>query len=426
MRVADRPLPEIVLDTVPVLDGWPVRPVLAIAGRRDVLEWDDPDLEWDAPGLEWDEDLVPGFVDATCVWMGLETEAGNPDEHGNMAASSLIAQLDNRTGEWSQYRVDGTPAAYGPGLELLLWATDGTDAWWIFAGTITRWDERADDTIEVEAFDVFSDLAQPIGDYLAGVAGQTMGPRSQAILDVAGRGQIRRRLAVGLNTLTAQITDDAPLEQLEVVAGSDGGRLFPDADGTLVLLARNWRQGRDDQTVIPVISDNVCTAPVVIWDPTLSTNDTGLADTVVLTNIAKLRAQNPATISGNVLTETDQQWTTQLEGDTLAAELLNAQAAARVALDEFDLYLLDPAHVDVWRAVDWRLFDVLRFLHDSRSPDGVQRIDLGVLVASLAHSITPDGWIMTVSTSRAVSYATGLYWDTTLYAWNDAGAVWGY
>ena len=50
-RLLDRPLPPIVLDTG-AFAGRPVRPVIAVQGRRTVAEWDDPALEWDAPNLK--------------------------------------------------------------------------------------------------------------------------------------------------------------------------------------------------------------------------------------------------------------------------------------------------------------------------------------------------------------------------------------
>lgn len=48
MRVADRPTPPVFLHDDPRLDRWPLRPVVAIAGKRAVAEWDDPALLWDA------------------------------------------------------------------------------------------------------------------------------------------------------------------------------------------------------------------------------------------------------------------------------------------------------------------------------------------------------------------------------------------
>lgn len=432
MRVADRPLPPIALDPVPAIATWPIRPVLAIQQARAIEVYDDPTLVYDdpvPPGGEYDADVVPGYVDATCQWQGLATEAGGPDAHGNMPAARLVCQLDNASGVWSRYNVDGSPAGQGPGYELLLWATDGVTAWWLFAGTIARWDVRADDTVEIEAFDAFSDLAQPVGPYTPGVAGQTAGPRLDAILTAAGETALRHRFATGLATLTAQVSNRSPLEESELVAGSDGGRLYVDADGTVVYVDRTWRNGRTDQPAVPVIAGNVCTAPLVVWEPVLSVNDDALADTVVLTNVANLRAQSPAGALGKLVhTDTAQQWTTQAEGDTLAAVLVGAQNTPRVSLDAFDVYLLDLAQPAAAGAVDWRLFDKLRFLQDTPAVGGTLRLDVTLLVAAVAHQITPAGWVASYATSRATGYLVGLVWDNATYVWNDAntGVVWGY
>jgi hypothetical protein len=48
MRVADRPTPPVLLHRDAGLEAMPLRPVVAIAGRRVVAEWDDPALLWDA------------------------------------------------------------------------------------------------------------------------------------------------------------------------------------------------------------------------------------------------------------------------------------------------------------------------------------------------------------------------------------------
>lgn len=431
MRVADRPTPDVVLDTVPMYARWPVRPVVAIAGRRPVLEYDDPAVLYDDAFQEYDEDAVPGFFDATCAMQGLETETGPPDDGFNFPAGRAVVQLDNRDGAWSRYNVDGTLAAYGPGFELAVWArhqTTGVESW-LFRGTVTRWDDLGD-TVEVEAFDAFTRLAQPVGTYTPGITGNTPPQRLETILAAAGATGIAHTFSPGDVTLTAQPTSDAPLEEMQTVVASDGGALFCDADGTLVSARRTWRAGRTDQTVVPVVSANVCTADIVAWDAVLSTSDTALADTVVLENVAKLRAQSPAGAPGVfVLTDTGQQWATQLEGDTLAAFILSAQAGARVNVDTFDLYLTDPLQ-DVWPAVDWRLFDRLRWLHDYRAAGGtLARLDVNVIVAAIGHSITPDGtWLVTVATTKAVGYNTDNMWDPPgdPYAWDTAGIVWGY
>jgi hypothetical protein len=431
MRTSDRALPTVTLDTgLASIAHWPMRPVIAIGtiqkppyGWDYLADWDDPNIEWDVP-------LSPAHLDATCEWTGLEITYGPPDDHTAFPAAHLIVQLNNSTGQWSQYNVDGSPALSGPGQTIDVWAHSDTGPadYWLFSGTIARWDERADDTVEIEAFDAFSTLAQQVGTYTPGTNGDKLATRLTAILTAAGRASLPKRFATGLVTLTAQATDRAPLEEMQIVASSDGGVLFGDADGTLVAYDRNWRNGRSDQPALPVISDNVCTSPIIIWDPVISTNDTNLGDTIVLENVAKLRAQAPATITGFVLTETEQQWTSQGEGDTLASALLTAQRQPRVALDSFDLYLLDARQPTLWQAVDWRLFDAVRFLHDSKAVGGTARLDVTTLVTAITHSVTPDGWVMTVATSRALSYIAPINWDSPPYVWNDASplAVWNY
>jgi len=425
MRVADRPLPTSIVLDPGALAAWPVRPVFAIEqAPLPPYVWDDGSL-WDT-GPVWDAATVlASWGDATCDFTGCEIEYGPPDDNGNVPATRCVLQLDNRSGRWGRYNIDGTPAAYGPGSQLWIWADEaaGPGAWWLFAGRIARYDERADDTIEIEAFDYFSDLAQPVGTYTAGANNDLPAARLTSIVAIAAA-TLLTRFAAGTVHLTAQPTDDAPLEQMQTVTGSDGGVLYGDADGTIVSTDRTWRTGRSDQTAVPTVSTNVCSAPIVLWDPELTTSDAGVAGRVVLENIAHLKATATAATPGPfVLAVADQQWTTQAEGDLLAADLVAQMWQPRLAIETADLYLTDPAH-NLWAALDWRRFDRIRILHDSRTPGGVSRVDVLALIAHLSHSITPDGWVMSFGTTRALSYFAPIFWDSNL-AWDD-GSVWGY
>ena len=425
MRVADRPFPTVVAHPMPAA---PIRPVIAVEPVSIDYTWDDPLLVWDDPANTWDLTVPAGpWADLYCDYQGMSIESGHPDEHGVFDADHLIVQVDNRTGEWSRYNVDGSLSNYGPGRHIAVWATDGTDRWWLFYGRVARWDEHADDTIEVEAFDLQSDLAQPRGTYTPGTAGQLPAGRMTSILAVAGFTD-RRDLNTGICSLTQQATDQSPLEELQTVAASDGGALYGDADGTIVYAGRGWRGGRTDQTAVPAVSDNVCTAGVVVWDPVLSTSDELLADTVILQNVAKLRstASTSRPSGAYLLTRQGLQYTTQGEGDTLAAFLLAGFSPPRLRVDGFDLYLFDPRQPSVWRAVDWRLFDRLRYVHDSKVIGGVTRLDLLTVIISIDHDVTPSEWIMSVATSRAVDYARPINWDQAPYVWDDPSpmAVW--
>ena len=408
MRVDDLPLPPIPLNDVPMLAHWPVRPVIALETFQPDDLWDDDSLlEWDAAELVWDN----VWRDATCDFTGCEIDTGVPDESGLFPASRCVVQLDNADGRWSNINPDGTVSHIGPGSVMQVWAHNDEGDWWLFTGTVSRYDQRADDTVEIEAFDSFSDLAQPIGTFTPGSNGQKPGVRLDAILTAAGEQLLPHRFATGTVTLTAQASDQAPLEEMQTVIQSDGGVLFVDADGTILSFDRLWRQGRTDQVTIPNISDNVCTAEFIVWEPLISTNDEGLADRVILENVALLKATAGAA-KGYTVTLSEQQWTLIEEGNVLAALMLTDQSKRRLAVEEFDLYLLDPKQPDIWRAVDWRQLDRLRFVHDYMTASGTVRVDASVLLTSIVHSITPEGWTLSGGTSKALAFEQPVFYDS--------------
>lgn len=433
MRVADRPLPTITLDPA-ACATWPVRPVIAVESRGlDPYQWD-TGWQWDSGDpVVWDATpAAAAFVDATCDFSGCEIEYGPPDEHGQFPSARCAFTLDNRSGRWATYNVDGSPTAYGAGSRIALWMTDrGAGQWWLFYGQAATWDERFDDVIEVEAFDGFADLAQPIGAYTPGAAGQKPGVRLAAILTAAGAFP-RTRFAAGLVNLTAQVTEQSPLEEMQTVAGSDGGLLYGDADGTIVSTDRTWRAtGRSDQTVFPTIGTNVCAAPIVAWAPVISSLDQWVAGQVMLDNVAGLQASATRyTTPRFIISESDQQWTTQGEGDQLAADLVAGLNPVRVALTSADLYPFDARNPALLGVFDWRLLDRLRILHDSKTPGGTVRVDFDAMLLELRHAFTADAgaWITSIGTTRALAYVSAQLWDQSLYTWDDPSTlnVWGY
>jgi hypothetical protein len=378
--------------------------------------WDDPTLLWDAgvPATLW--------RDATCDFTGADIDYGPVDDQGQFPAGRLAVTLDNRSGRWAGYNSNGSPTAFGVGTRIAAWFTDRVSSWWAFNGRVATWDERINDTVEVEAFDTFAALAQAIGAFTPGAAGDLPGVRLAAISTAAAVGAVTR-FAGGNVTLTAQKTDQSPLEEMQTVAASDGGVLYGDADGTVVYADRTWRVGRADQGAIPTVGTNVCTAPIVLTDPVISTTDTGLAGTVILQNLAGLtakvvkQASPPFTYS-----DTGQQWTAQGEGDTLAAFLADQMWQARLALSAADLYPRDTRYPAL------RLLDRLRILHDSHTPQGVARVDVVALLVELHHALTAETWVASISTTRAVAAAPTLQWDNTVYVWDDTAtdAVWGF
>jgi hypothetical protein len=430
VRSGDRALPLITLDP-DACAAWPVRPVIALESSTGPgWQWDNG-LTWDTAGLVWDEVLAaPQWVDATCDFTGADIDYGPADESGAFPAGRLAATLDNRSGRWAPYNLDGSPAAFGAGQRVAAWWTDRHgSSWWAFYGRIATYDEHMGDLIELEAFDTLADLNQDIGDYTPGAAGQTPGPRLTAIVTAAQAPLVRTRFAAGTVTLTAQQTDQSPLEEMQTVATSDGGVLYGDADGTVVFEPRTWRVGRSDQTAVPVLGTNVCTAPIVLTDPVLTTSDEHLAGVVRLENVAGLVAvASRQTDPRYVYAETDQQWTTQLEGDTLAGYLAANMWQARLGLSSGDVYPLDPRTTAMLAAADWRLLDRVRILHDSRTAGGTARIDVEALVVELHHALTAETWVCTLGTTRALAYYAPQIWDQSAFTWDDPSPlnVWGY
>ena len=410
VRADDAPLPPVVLDAVAELARWPIRPVIAVA------------------------DGAGGWIDATCSFTGFELTVGPPDDHFDWPAAQLTVALDNRDGRWSLYNADGTPARYGPGTPVELWAATqpAGQAWWLFAGWIARNDQAGDDSVTWDCFDAFSDLAQPVGTITAGTDGDLPGARVAAILTAAGRTDLRVRPALGQNTLAAIADDKSPVDQLERAVSSDGGIVWVDADGTVRSLDRHWRNGRTDQTRQWIVTDNVCDNPAVdavLADAVVATTDDALADRVVLENTAGLRSAAGATAGRMVYTETDQLWRTQADGDHLAADRFADQRIAPLRLDSATAWLFDPNQPELSQAVDWRLLDRLSFAHRQRvAGGGTVDVAVEVLIAELHHACTPaGGWSIDIGTTRATATHVALqFWDTTTYTWdqNDPNNVW--
>jgi len=55
-------------------------------------------------------------------------------------------------------------------------------------------------------------------------------------------------------------------------------------------------------------------------------------------------------------------------------------------------------------------------------------LSFDMLIAQTFHNITPNNWIMSMTTTRALRYFIPVVWDTPLYTWDDPNplAVWGY
>ena len=219
---------------------------------------------------------------------------------------------------------------------------------------------------------------------------------------------------------------------------SDGGVIVVDADGTLIYRDRAWPGGRPDQTTVPVISGNVCTADAVVWDLELTTDDRVLVNVVDLANVAEpaltVNAVNtasralhgPQTLPAN---RSADQWATLAQGQALADYLVARRADAYLRIESAVLYLHDP-NQDLWAiGIDRRLGDVLELVQDvPAAGGGVGRLDLYLATQTIRHEITADAWTVTWETTRTVGNRVTERWDQSLYTWDDPAPanLWGY
>jgi hypothetical protein len=383
------------------LAGWPVRPVLAV-------------------------DTGAGWIDATCDLYGFTLKVGPADDHFDWPPAELHVQLDNRRGAWSRINPDGTLSTFGPGTRLALWAHYPTgDDEWIMFGQATAWNQ-AGEVVEVTAFDMLATLAQPIGPFTAGTAGQQPGARSTAIVAATGRA-IPQRFDAGVVQLTAQETKQAPLEDLQAVAASDGGVVLVDADGTVITFGRDWRRGRTDQTSVLTVSDNVCTADAVIWEPTFTIDDHGYAGYVVLSTVAGLKAAAGNPTAPFVYAESDLQFASATEGNSVAAALLAHLSRPLATLDHFDVHVLDPHQPRLAELVALRPLDRIGWTHTELAVGGGTVTLTGTALAvGIEHAMSPSsGWSLTVDTLAADDIITLIYWDQAdPYTWDDPRVVW--
>ena len=416
MRAQDQPIPTVTGPRPPADRDIPHR--LHIAIERVVVDqyvWDDFTATWDDPGdrFVWHHPVgVTGDrVDATCWFEGLDIVYPESDAESVFPAASLALTLDNHTGIWSAYDEYGRLVDYLPGRRLEVWADDGGEPWWLFSGEITSWAETAGGMVDVEAFSTFSRLQQQIGTWTPGSPGQYPAARLQSICDLIGYTG-PRRFDLGDVTLLAPPTERTPLEEMQQVAISDGGVLATDADGTLLYRDRAWTGGRADQTSIPIVSDNVCTADAVLWDLELVTDDLFMVNLAVLTNAAEppvtVTATNPdsETVYGRMTLpdpRDDDLWTTALEGQRLADYLTTRRADARLRVGQISAYLHDPRQ-DLWRlGLDRAAGDILEVLHEQPAAGGTALLDVYVVLSGIEHHITPSSWVTTWATTRTIS-----------------------
>jgi hypothetical protein len=369
----------------------------------------------------WDQDNFPGdFHDIACNVAGVDIEHGPINDTGLFPAGNMAATIIDPDGRFSRYRPDGTLVTWQIGKRIGVVLDDGDPdsdhaGWtWLYYGRITRWSQTNENTIEIESFNMPNEMG-PVGKFTAGANGDTPAARLGAIRLKVPAADILTRFDTGTVALTAQESNHSPYEEMQIVALSDGGLLFPDVDDAMVYRDRNWLAGRSDQSRIWFFADNVCepSVDVNVWDAVLTSTDETVRTEVRLTNVAGLNSHaefivNPYSFDQVLTHSQPDQWTLQAEGDILAQVLHDRYSIDHANLEEFQLYVHDHAQ-NLWPvAIDTRINDRFIFTHTYPQPGAPRgRFQLGAVVTLIRHSISASQWVMTIgSFSYTLPFAT--------------------
>jgi hypothetical protein len=234
--------------------------------------------------------------------------------------------------------------------------------------------------------------------------------------------------------LKARPSVQTPIDECHIVALSDGGILYPDANGSLVYADRRWRAaGRPDQAAIPVVSDNVCDPAVLgVWDTDLALEDASVAEYVELINddglVAVASSGSPIARRWRLTHPEPDLWIYQSDGDALAAFLLSILERRAMRLGSFVIHLVPQRPIDrdapvtplSVAAAPLRRGDLVQFVHDFTAADGAAgRLDQFHRIDCVSHAITPDTWNVRYIASPVIAYATRGLWDVTAFTWDD-------
>jgi hypothetical protein len=412
---------------------------------------------WDT--AVWDDGTwvgLTGWVDATCDVRTVAIDRGKTLYGERFEAGVCRLELENPAGAWtpwnrgSPYSVNGRTSLV-PGVPVAVWwATpegtrwdeagpwddpdtwDGTRSAWIalFAGVAESWVEDWPDGVArmvVTAADPFRDLAAVD---LAPVdppahAGELPGVRIARLADTAGF-RWPTLIDPGVATLTADAAGTTVLDIMHTAAESDGGYVWCDAAGRLRFDDANHPAGE----LLATFTDQCDTDGLayILPGPAVSVDDQYLANRIVLDTDAGTTSSvedlDAVTVHGLRVLRRTLAYQSSAHGDALAARLLadRKDALLRVGTLTVDSRA-DRRTPTIVAPLELR--DRIRILRTTQDT-----LDIVCDVEAIAHTLTPDAWVTSITTAPATSRAPipptgGDGWDVALWdvgTWEAAAA----
>jgi len=340
-----------------------------------------------------DSDVLEGItpVDITADVYAIRVERGRSRWLDDFQAGTCSISLDNRTRTYDPTGGGTYSTDIVPGKRFRV-TTGGTP---IFDGTSDDWDIAyslgGDSVATVVISDAFSDLGHTILTETA-TTSQLSGARLTAILDRADVNfpTAYRDIDAGVTTLQADTiadgTDVASYAQL--IARTEGGRLFMAADGDLTFRDRYETQTvtgalkfADDGTGVPYYGIQVAVGSELLFNRALVTRVGGTQQTA--DNAVSQDRYGVRTLEyGNLLFNSD------TDSDNFAEYLVSRYGTPEVRISQIDINLHALDVTQAGNVIGTELGDVIQVVYSP--PGGGTAIDRYAVVDRISHEIGPQ------------------------------------
>jgi len=340
-----------------------------------------------------DSDALEGItpVDITADVYAIRVDRGRSRWLDDFQAGTCSISLDNRTRTYDPTGGGTYSTDIVPGKRFRV-TTGGTP---IFDGTSDDWDIAyslgGDSVASVVISDGFSDLGHTILTETA-TTSQLSGARLTAILDRADVNfpTAYRDIDAGVTTLQADTiadgTDVASYAQL--IARTEGGRLFMAADGDLTFRDRYETQTTvgalkfaDDGTGVPYYGIQVAVGSELLFNRALVTRVGGTQQTA--DNLTSQDSYGVRTLEyGNLLFNSD------TDSDNFAEYLVSRYGTPEVRISQIDINLHALDATQAGNVIGTELGDVIQVVYSP--PGGGTAIDRYAVVDRISHEIGPQ------------------------------------
>lgn len=410
--------------------------------------WDS--ATWDSSTALWSSN-TPVYTDVTEWVLGVSTNQAFSRDTNKYNTSSATLSLSNIDGRFSPlntsspYRV-GAYSGIGPLRPARIRAVTSSKTYILFTGYVQAWNEQYPDmggnaTVEVSLIGVEGRM----GDYTrvalpATGSGENAASRIQRILSSVGfTGE--QYLSTGTNALQATTLEGNAMDELQLVADSQGGALWFGADGACyfdgINALRNRAAATFDDIVFTTAKDATSDAAQFGYSDISYSYDGSLTKNIY----------SYAAVGGATQTVADEV-SRSLYGDRQVSrsDLLCTSGADVMTLAERDLAfhkgtemrvesvtVLPRAETDATLASPLSQWDLLfknglrsgcKIVMDKRLGTALPTtLERYCLLQGVNHNITPDNW----STGYEFTSATVLHemtvpwdaflWDTGVWSW---------